>query len=448
MALKRALVVDDSKVARIALKKQLEEHQLAVELADSGEEALEFLKSHMVDVVFMDHEMPGMNGLEAVKAIKSNPLTATIPVMMYTSRGGEVYVSQARALGAVDLLPKQVEPGVLFGMLLRLGLVSDRRKASSDTVAAETGAAERHDDVAEPREEPAGMAISQLLTRILEDQHSELRSEMMRKQRGFAKQVASEIYEQQRADLAIAEIEKPAPVVSSGWPMLTGALAVGLLSLAIWLLQVNEDRDTLRDDLAQLTTQAERDRLSSLALEEQLTSDVTEEQTRYSFAVEQLLGSLAWAMNQSGSVAFGELPWNAGRGEQLSAMLAQLSSVGFRGTVRIESHLGQFCLESNSAGAYQLAAADTPFATCAFVGHPLEDSPRVSDRQSAAFRAFVDGSPLLNNSGIDLELVARRRMDSVPLVPYPIGAVTAGEWNQAAARNNRLEYSLISADTP
>ena len=94
MALKRALVVDDSKVARVTLQKQLEAHDLVVEMAASGEEALDFLSTYMVDVVFMDHEMPGMNGLEAVKAIKSNPRTAMIPVMMYTAKGGELYVSQ------------------------------------------------------------------------------------------------------------------------------------------------------------------------------------------------------------------------------------------------------------------------------------------------------------------------------------------------------------------
>jgi CheY-like chemotaxis protein len=162
MVLKRALVVDDSKVARVTLQKQLEAHNLAVEMAVSGEEALDFLKSHMVDVVFMDHEMPGMNGLEAVKAIKSNPRTATIPVMMYTAKGGELYVSQARALGAVDLLPKQTEPGVLFNMLLRLGLVTDRRNSAtetdSDEDAAETADTKARDT--ERDEKPVGMKMS------------------------------------------------------------------------------------------------------------------------------------------------------------------------------------------------------------------------------------------------------------------------------------------------
>jgi len=41
--------------------------------------------------------MPGMDGFEAVSAIKNNPHTATIPIMMYTSQEGELYVGQARA---------------------------------------------------------------------------------------------------------------------------------------------------------------------------------------------------------------------------------------------------------------------------------------------------------------------------------------------------------------
>ena len=73
MAFKRALVVDDSKLARVALKRLLDEHDIAVEFAESGETALEFLEHDTVDVVFMDHHMPGMDGLEAVAAIKKDP---------------------------------------------------------------------------------------------------------------------------------------------------------------------------------------------------------------------------------------------------------------------------------------------------------------------------------------------------------------------------------------
>ena len=70
----------------------LEAHELDVDTAESAESALEYLNGHRPDVIFMDHLMPGMDGFEAVTAIKNNPDTATIPIMMYTSQQGELYV--------------------------------------------------------------------------------------------------------------------------------------------------------------------------------------------------------------------------------------------------------------------------------------------------------------------------------------------------------------------
>ena len=78
--------------------------------------------------------MPGMDGLQALAAIKRNPRTAMIPVMMYTTKEGEVYVGQARALGGLGVLPKSVQPHVLFDMLLNLGLVKDKRTAAPPDV--------------------------------------------------------------------------------------------------------------------------------------------------------------------------------------------------------------------------------------------------------------------------------------------------------------------------
>ena len=105
MAARRALVVDDSKSARIVLSRMLEKYGLEVDSAESAEQALEYLKEHRPDVIFMDHMMPGMDGLQAVQRIKTNTATAAIPVMMYTSQEGELYVGQPRALGAVGVPP-------------------------------------------------------------------------------------------------------------------------------------------------------------------------------------------------------------------------------------------------------------------------------------------------------------------------------------------------------
>ncbi len=128
---KRALIVDDSRSARVILSRMLEQHGLAVDTAESAEQALEYLQQNRPDVIFMDHLMPGMDGFEAVQAIKGNPDTALIPLMMYTSQEGELYVSQARALGAIGVLPKTVRPVDVSRVLYQLRLLPDRRTQRS-----------------------------------------------------------------------------------------------------------------------------------------------------------------------------------------------------------------------------------------------------------------------------------------------------------------------------
>lgn len=107
MAIKNALLVDDSKVARFALSKLLESRDMEVNMAGSAEEALDFLNSHgRPDVIFMDHLMPGMNGVEATKAIKGNPETAGIPIIMCTSRKSSSFMEEAKNFGVYNILTK------------------------------------------------------------------------------------------------------------------------------------------------------------------------------------------------------------------------------------------------------------------------------------------------------------------------------------------------------
>ncbi|MFV2005048.1 MAG: response regulator, partial [Gammaproteobacteria bacterium] len=131
MVIKHALIVDDSKSARLVLKRMLNDLNLEVDTVESATDAMDYLKDHIPDVIFMDHMMPGMDGFEAVKHIKNNVDTAVIPIMMYTSRGGDVYLSQARALGAVGVIPKTISPVGLKESLFKLGLVKDRRVTST-----------------------------------------------------------------------------------------------------------------------------------------------------------------------------------------------------------------------------------------------------------------------------------------------------------------------------
>ena len=141
MGQKRALVVDDSKSARVILSRMLEKYDIEVDMAESAEQAIEYLRHDRPDAIFMDHLMPGMDGLQAVQAIKSNPQTAMIPIMMYTSQEGELYVGQARALGAMGVLPKQVRPVDVSKVLYELHLLPDRRDLTEPAlVPVEIGA--------------------------------------------------------------------------------------------------------------------------------------------------------------------------------------------------------------------------------------------------------------------------------------------------------------------
>ena len=124
MGSKRVLIVDDSRSARHVLKRQLKQHGLIVDEVDSAEDALQYLLYRRPHAIFMDHTMPGMDGFQAVRIIKGNPATGLIPIMMYTSKeGGDVFLGQARALGAVGVIPKGIESADLAGALGSLKLL-------------------------------------------------------------------------------------------------------------------------------------------------------------------------------------------------------------------------------------------------------------------------------------------------------------------------------------
>jgi len=449
MSFKRALVVDDSKSARMALKALLEQHDLVVEFAESGEDAIEFLKTSSTDVIFMDHSMPGMTGLEAVSVIKADPKTAMIPVMMYTAKEGEVYVGQARALGAVGVLPKQVQPGVLFEMLLKLGLVKERRgKGRAPKGAPKRRVEDQPDEIDHALDRQAmGISVQALVSRILQDQHVELRSDILRSHHDFAKRVAAEIFERQKAELAAMEAEKappPKPGYSGGLLMaIFVLLAIPALVLLVGYMNVKQQRDEALAANAEMVAAAERQLMDVRAETSDLTSSMTAERQQSEARYLGLLAGLEWALGQGGAVPYDEPAFAGRRLDTLRDLLNQLVAVGFRGTVRMESFLGEFCLVQDGAGGYALPSPATPLEQCDFIGHPLADSDLVSDRQSVAFANFLATSPLANGAGIEVQIVAHDRTTNVRRLQYAPGMRTAGEWNRVAETNNRVEFVLL-----
>ena len=120
MSIGRALIVDDSKVVQFKLKRMLESRGLGVDTASSGHEALDFLKAHAPDVIFMDFMMPDMDGYEVTGMITADPHTAAIPVVMCTGHDTPQDRARAKENGASAFVTKPVDDTALDSLLAEL----------------------------------------------------------------------------------------------------------------------------------------------------------------------------------------------------------------------------------------------------------------------------------------------------------------------------------------
>lgn len=119
---KIALVVDDSRVARMTLSKLLVAHDLEVVELGSGEEALAYLKGEDVkpDIIFMDVMMGGMDGLTATQQIKADENLKHIPVVVCTGHDTDADRAKSQEVGAVATLTKPPEAEALEAIIAEL----------------------------------------------------------------------------------------------------------------------------------------------------------------------------------------------------------------------------------------------------------------------------------------------------------------------------------------
>lgn len=439
MELKRSLVVDDARSARQFLRQLLEEHDIFVETAESAEVAIEFLKHNTVDVIFMDHTMPGMDGLEAVSVIKKDPRTAMIPVMMYTAKEGEVYVGQARALGALGVLPKDVKRADLFEVLKQLGLVSERRAERQEgDLPSKPQLMELERRRVDRLEQ--GFELQSLVKRIMVDQVTRLRSDLLSSFQEIAQQVVDELQARQYAERSTpVELIAEAPVRSYRWPVWGIILALTLTGLVTWrYLQIMEQRDQAFIENQMLTKTIGRLQEDVERNDASLSAAAATEKERHQGSVAALVDALQWSLNRDNRVAFHELPMNNRRLEILRGLLSRLNAIGFTGKVRLESHLGEFCLSGETLAKPELLVAE-----CERFGNPLDEAAGPESRQSADFIAFLEDSNLTGGGAISVEIIAHDRLNSEARYSLPLDAQTAGEWNRIAELNNRVEILLL-----
>ena len=96
-----ALVVDDSMLIRYTVCRFLEERGFAVEAATNGLEALQILERVHPDLIVTDMQMPKMSGSELITALKANPETAKIPIIIVAGRASGFDETEKRANFAI-----------------------------------------------------------------------------------------------------------------------------------------------------------------------------------------------------------------------------------------------------------------------------------------------------------------------------------------------------------
>ncbi|MFP4011993.1 MAG: response regulator [Spirochaetaceae bacterium] len=129
------LVVDDETDILELITYNLETHGYTVVTVQSGEEALRRVGNTEPDLIVLDLMLPGQDGLSVCKALKADPATAAIPILMLTAKSEDSDVVRGLELGADDYLTKPFSPKVLVA---RIRAILRRRSERGELGAAKS----------------------------------------------------------------------------------------------------------------------------------------------------------------------------------------------------------------------------------------------------------------------------------------------------------------------
>jgi CheY-like chemotaxis protein len=135
MNIGKALVVDDSKVAHLTLRKLLTERNIEVDWVGSGEDAVAYMERQRPDVIFMDVMMPGMDGFEATAAITRNTAFVAPPIIMCSANASDEDRQNAKASGAMGFLSKPYTPADMDRVLNAVRTLPEPGGVAVPTVA-------------------------------------------------------------------------------------------------------------------------------------------------------------------------------------------------------------------------------------------------------------------------------------------------------------------------
>ncbi|MES9858817.1 MAG: response regulator [Sedimenticola sp.] len=454
----RLLVVDDSPTARALLSKKLFEHGLDVDTVSSAGEAIDYLYDKRPKAIFMDYQMPGMDGLQALKVIKGNPSTALIPVMMYTSQEGGLHIGQARALGAIGVLPKIMEYDELRTILANLNLLPGMENHAS---------VERCKEITAEMEDPEGnsyelseqppldlnLLASDAIKPVAKPSHHGYQNRQMAL---ILKQYENSwVTFEKSLDDKLQRIEKQVKETievvrhrgnSGATTLLSMGVIISLSAISTWFYQETTEARDQRGELISEIRKLERQSMLLLTRYplQPDTLPITTDQPRIKPAATHppltKENSQHFTLPAIPSINFnyGESAFNDERIPLLRKLLKKLEAGKFQGKVHLTSHLARFCL--HNIGEKPVPNDDfLPLSDCQF----SETDPLIAEREGAfqtiAFSNFVN-----EFSDQKITLVPNTAGLTEPATPYPSisSTLTAADWNTVAHSNQRISIRL------
>jgi CheY-like chemotaxis protein len=107
------LVVEDDPANREYATAVLTSQGFEIEAVESAEQALKFIGRHTPDLILMDIQLPGMDGLELTRKLKANPDTEPIPIVVMTGQTMPIHQRAAMAAGCAGFIGKPATPDAL-----------------------------------------------------------------------------------------------------------------------------------------------------------------------------------------------------------------------------------------------------------------------------------------------------------------------------------------------
>ena len=133
------LVVDDNEENRDMLSRRLKRRGYRVLSAESGEEALKLLDTVSLDLILLDIMMPGMDGIEVLRRVRSRFAQDELPIIMATAKDGSHDMVEALDLGANDYVTKPIDFAVVTARVMKELRGLDRARATKTAAAGSPG---------------------------------------------------------------------------------------------------------------------------------------------------------------------------------------------------------------------------------------------------------------------------------------------------------------------